>query len=721
MAADVGLPEGFVLDAPAAPASGLPPGFVLDAQPPPSTGSRVMGALQTAAGYTPVGALTNLARWAVTSIAEAADGSSRTEHPNASEFLPALETAARERGVAGTYETTPHLGAVARSAVSPDANAQVDILRANIPGLEVQRDRFGNVMLRAPGEGVNDWTYLNRPGFSRRDIEEFGVGTLATAPFLAVGGIGSTLFRRALSMAGALGAGEVTRDVAATAMGSEQGIDPARAAVAAGLGAVTAPGVPTAIAGGLGRVVAAPLENVTAALRGRINPEREGFRRVGTALQRDEAAGATALTDAEQQMAAANMQPVAAIDTGGETTRALARQNANVSPEARGTLDRFIQGRFETQTQRVADFIEQAVGAPANAHVARQAIEGGQQQTLPPLYQAAYRHGAAGVYTPSLEAIAQEPAMQAAMRAAEQAMQRRQASGMLQTSSRGPTGNPTLEYWDQVTRYLRDRVDTLRQSGSREEAAQYSGMRTRLLAELDAAFPSYRNARGAAATFFRSADALEAGEAFARTNFDLAGARTALGQMTPNEVAQFRQGFASHMLERLNVVGDRRNIVTQVAGSPAAREKLEIALGANAARELEAFMRIEAMMDLPRGAMGNSTTTRQLVELGLLGTGVGLAGLNQNPTDPAAVVPIVAAALSAASRRGAAHVDQNVARHIATILTSQDPAVRQRALQQVAHNGSAMRALRSLDESLAGAPRAAASQQAAESLYEAAQ
>lgn len=131
--------------------------------------------------------------------------------------------------------------AVVRAGITPDPKAQLDILRRNIPGLESQTDRYGNIMLRAPSVGVNDWTYLNRPGLSAKDWEEIGTQTLATLPFGAVVGLGRNLAARAAIGGAALGGSSLAQDAAATAMGSEQGFDPTRAAISAGFGTLAGP------------------------------------------------------------------------------------------------------------------------------------------------------------------------------------------------------------------------------------------------------------------------------------------------------------------------------------------------------------------------------------------------------------------------------------------------------------------------------------------------
>jgi hypothetical protein len=114
------------------------------------------------------------------------------------------------------------------------------------------------------------------------------------------------------------------------------------------------------------------------------------------------------------------------------------------------------------------------------------------------------------------------------------------------------------------------------------------------------------------------------------------------------------------------------------------RNELELVLGRARAHELQTLLRSERIMDRPRTAVqGNSTTVRQLAELGLMGSGgVGLGGYglyNQDPTQ------ITLGTLMTGLAAGGRHVDQRVMRNVADILTSQDPSrlVRDRITRQV--------------------------------------
>jgi hypothetical protein len=233
MATGVTLPPGFVLDEAPASGGGLPPGFVLDAEPRMSP----KGANQ------PVEALGT-----VETVRRAVTGDGRMEFPDAEEFMSALgrggvlpQDLERMRDLS--------LSGAARSAVTPDENAQLDILRKNVPGLEDRRDQQGNLMLRAPGAGVAEWTYLNKPGLSGRDAEEVATQTLAALPFGGMFGRGASVAGRVASGAVAGGAASVTQDALATAAGSEQGVDPGRAALSSVFSGALGPllGRPTAV------------------------------------------------------------------------------------------------------------------------------------------------------------------------------------------------------------------------------------------------------------------------------------------------------------------------------------------------------------------------------------------------------------------------------------------------------------------------------------------
>jgi hypothetical protein len=172
------------------------------------------------------------------------------------------------------------------------------------------------------------------------------------------------------------------------------------------------------------------------------------------------------------------------------------------------------------------------------------------------------------------------------------------------TFTKGPKGVPTypnLAYWDAVKR------------------------------ELDDA------ARAGAAKFFGAGDAIEAGQNFvgASNKFGLPAARKQLAKMSAEEKQLFQDGYVSRLVETIEKTGDRRTDPQQDQRVAGRARRDECCAGARARGEVEARLRVEGIMDLARPAVqGNSTTARQLVELGLAG---GVGGYEGYQGDPQAI------------------------------------------------------------------------------------
>lgn len=463
-------------------------------------------------------------------------------------------------------------------------------------------------------------------------------------------------------------------------------------ATGAAVGAAAAPVVEGALQ--LGRAAINPVIN---AVRGAFNPQNEASRRVVTALQRDAQADPNAvnrLTPGEYRAEYQAGNPVAVMDMGGETTRALARSAANTSPEGRQALNTTINDRYESQAGRVSAWFRNTFNFP-NARAQQEAIDQAERTVNRANYARAYHEGRNTLQSPGLDQLATAPAVQDAMRAAARNVQDRAV-----TSGQGPgTSANNLQFWDHVRRELTDGASAARRAGRNEEAGRLTGLANNLNRELDRLVPSYQQARAGAARFFGAENALEAGQNFVRQNLANPEARRALAQMTPTERQLFQDGFVSRYIESLNGTGDRRNILNQIANSPQAREKLQIALGPQRAGELEARLRVEGIMDLARGAVqGNSTTARQLAELGFAGGAGSLGAYGAYNIDPAQMTYAAVAGALLAGRRG---IDQRVSRQVAQMLVSADPQVVQRGVQLVARNGRMMDALRTADRRIA--------------------
>jgi hypothetical protein len=620
-------------------------------------------------------------------IKDAFTGESRTEFKDAPEF----EIAARD---AGDNEA---LGAVRRSAVTPDQNAQIDILKKQIPGLEVKTDTHGNIMLKAPNQA--DWAYLNKPGLSGRDIAEFGTQTVAALPLFGVAGAGRNLLTKIASGVGAMTGASVAQDAGAVAQGSEQGVDTERAAVSGALGGglpLVGPAIDL-----VGRVAKSAVSPVTSVMRGLVNPEREAARRVGAAASRDfqiardtgSGKGTANIPDAEIRQAGRNGQPVRAIDMG-ETTRALARSAANTSPEGRAVITDAVQGRYQQQSDRLAGFLETISPFKGSTFQLSETIARVAKNARAPYYDKAYQDGAQGVATPAIQALTEAPVLRDAMKEAITVAKNKLPTGRAQAPLMGPNG-PTLQYWDYVKQALDDKIGALQRAGEKQGAADVIAIKHRLVEELDAAVPSYRTARGVAGTYFKAADALEAGENFVKMKVPNGEAAHAFSKLNANEQILFRQGYVQTLINDLRATGDTRNALNRIMNSPAEREKMTLVLGAGDAKKLEGFLRMEGIMDLARNALGNSTTARQLAEMGLAGGAYNAVTGTTPWSDPVGF--FTSALLFGGARAGMARIDQNVARQVAELLVTDDPKRLAQAVKTV-QKPWVLDALRAFDE-----------------------
>lgn len=478
-----------------------------------------------------------------------------------------------------------------------------------------------------------------------------------------------------------------------------------------GLGAVAPPLVEGVIQAG--RAIARPVASM---LRGATNPDAEAGRRVIGAIQRDvqaDPAAANRMTPQEFAASQQNAGPATLMDLGGETTRGLARSAANTSPEGRQALNTTINDRFEGQAERVSGWLRHTFNFP-NANAQQEAIEQTARNVNRGAYARAYQDGDRGLWSPELERLTSSPDIVAAMRdAATKGRSRAVTQGFggfnpgvtvqndIVTFQRGANGVPTypnLQFWDYTKRAVDDAANAARRAGRNEEASTLGNLATQLRGELDNLVPSYRQARAGAAQFFGAENALEAGQNFVTAKLGNREARATLARMSPTERQLFQDGFVDRLVQTLNATADRRSVLNQIANSPAAREKMEIALGRQRAAELEAGLRIEGIMDLARGAVqGNSTTARQLAELGFAGGAGSLGAYGTYNLDPAQVTT---AAMMGALLAGRRNIDQRVARRVAEMLTSNDPAVLTRGMQIVARSGQMMENLRASDRKL---------------------
>ena len=120
---------------------------------------------------------------------------------------------------------------------------------------------------------------------------------------------------------------------------------------------------------------------------------------------------------------------------------------------------------------------------------------------------------------------------------------------------------------------------------------------------------------------------------------------------------------------------------------------MAIALGPQRAREFQAMLHAESIMQkLKEAVQGNSSTVMQLLGAGAAGAAGG-GYLGFDPTTSG-----ITGALAGGLKKGA---DANMARHITRLMMSRDPAVLQAGIRQLARNGRNLERLQSLSNALA--------------------
>lgn len=523
-------------------------------------------------------------------------------------------------------------------------------------------------------------------------------------------GLEGTLPQR--TVASAASAGTITL---ADALARGENLDDAtrQGAIAAGIGGVF-PGL-GAGASFLGRTAYNALRPF---VQGAVDPVKEASKRVALSFERDRRGG-NMLMPEDELAAANNNQQLLNVDRGGETTRALTRSVANQSPEARGLIERTASDRFASQGTRAREFITRLVGGEVDDIGYRETIRETAERANTPAYRKAYEAPAAQqVWNRDLQDLLQSDAVQKAIgQVGARSSNRAAVSGevpirnpfkqskidgryRLVQQADGTTVSPNLAFWDQVKRNLDSQLDAAR--GDRTLTADLMAIKSKLTKTLDDLVPAYKEARAGAYEFFQAEDAVEAGRKFFNNPKSIPEATKAYSRLKTPQKDAFSVGFTSELLDTIKAAGDRRNVINQVFGSQARREQIELALGKDKARQVEQFVRIETVMDQLRGAMGNSTTARQLVELGI-GAGGGLAVTGGDWRGA-----IGGAGLIRLARYGGSKINERTMKQVADILLSDDPKVLQDALEMGTLSPKKMQAIEDMSRALAIISRGAA-------------
>ncbi|MDX3926737.1 MAG: hypothetical protein QHC90_13160 [Shinella sp.] len=594
--------------------------------------------------------------------------------------------------------------------VGPTIQKASDFIGSNIQGLITGENP---AQIRA---GLDDRREERNEAYPASAVSGNIAGNIA-----AMGAIGTTAAgAEALGITGAKLVPRMWRSAGSSALISSadtaaRGGDVADIATRGGVDALVGGSIP-AIGAGVRAGLGAIGDRVSPTINAVLNPTEEAARRVGSAVQRDRLAGNT-INQMDEGIARSTNIPLLNVDRGGETTRALARSVANQSPEARQAIIKAADDRFATQGVRAANVVRRIAGGAIDDIGYQEAIRDTARAVNKPAYDRAFKSAPAQqLYTPGLQELMQSPSVRNAVskvpkRSADRGAvegfkeignpftKNSQGAYVLRREANGRLISPNLQFWDQVKKNLDSDIGKAARAGDQPRVADLTALKSKLVKELDEAVPAYKSARQGAAAYFGAEDSIEAGKKFATQSRMIPEARKAYERFSPAEKAGFQIGYASELIDRIKAVGDRTNVINSVFKSQASRESMELVFGPQKTRALEAYIRVEDLADRLRGAMGNSTTARQLVEMGL-GAGGGFA-ISGNTQGAAA-----GALLTAGGRLASQRANSNVMKIAAEMLTSDNPKLIESAIKQAEKSPAFMGALESLGNMLAVPARA---------------
>ena len=481
-------------------------------------------------------------------------------------------------------------------------------------------------------------------------------------------------------------------------------------------------GAAPAVVSGLGAAGRVIGDRFIAPLRGLVSPTQ------ATKIAEEKAARALAaspegILQPEFQSLLRAGEPVMIADVGGEPVKALARSAANVSSEARETLNREITERFGQQAARVEDDIAKFFPSRPDYADDITALKLAARAENAPAYKRAYAQGASNVFNSKIWDLTKSDGVKKAMMEADKL-----ANDLAIAEGRPLVANPfmfdkagnliakpgakatdvNLPYMDAVKQNLDDQVNALFDKKQNKAGIALGKIRDQFRDELDTLVPSYKIARGTAAKWFGEAEnGYEAGINFARFTDPrkISEAFKEYKALTPSERELFARGYTFSLLNKVGKVPDSQSLARKsfMGTSPVERAKNLLALGPERTAALEARVRIESIMDRIRNEVqGGSTTARQLAEYGLAGgAGAAYAGSFYSPEALAGL----------ALRAGKGQADARVAKEVAKLLTSKDPDVLAKLTAMAVKEPKTIPVLRALEKGIGKAGGAIAAKQ----------
>jgi hypothetical protein len=474
----------------------------------------------------------------------------------------------------------------------------------------------------------------------------------------------------------------------------------------------------------VGGVVGKVASRVGGLVRSAINPNWEVGHQVVGALRGDIHAPVPDVGIGVAQVPAARVStaPVITADFGGEKTAALAKRVAKSSPEGGQAIRDVVNPRHEEQGSRIGHFIRSLAGGKNYTQEADR-IAAEKAAVNPVMYGKAYTAGDRPIWSDELAGFsgtdAGKEAIGEAARKGKDWAYRDGLSGFKPSITvtqdgqlvfnKGPTGVPTypnIQFWDYVQRQLKNEIGAAQRAGRSEDVTRLSGVRDRMLADLDAQVPEFGDARRTAASFFGAENALDAGKNFVTSREkDLTESARNFMALKPEEKQIFQRSFASELATQIEAIPPNADLTAKSKvldsvflrdGLP--RRKIEMVLGPQKTNELEAQLRLEEGTDRVRRVVQEPNWLKDMAKnaashAGLASAVGGVEYLREGEFDPKVIVGIGLG--FGIYRKAAGKLDAKVALKIGQVLASDDPAAFQKAAQMVGSSEPIMNALRS--------------------------
>jgi len=472
-----------------------------------------------------------------------------------------------------------------------------------------------------------------------------GAGTVAgyvgQAAALPVSGAATT-FGRAVSAAGQSGT------LAALEAGIESRGD---------IGQIAQSGV---LGGLMGGAASAGVEKTIQAGRRLIDPMR-GLAKSGPAEQQATArillaAKNAGIDDATAQRKLAELGPEGFIaDLLGARGQGLARSSANLSPDARELLEKASRGRIAGQQDRLIAALEDAgSGLPVGKTVQGPLApvpSGSIDDASRAIYERA-KPAVTGAYDDAARAGFAKPIEQPGWMEAplvQEAMNYAKANRRNRVAAFGENEGSQFGLLDDARQYLARKG--FEGTGNPESKA----LAAKLNEFIDSNIAEAATARGLAKGYKQQQAAVETGADLARTRLKPSTMSDAANQ---HYTGQQGQGYAIAKRHEINQRKPGKNTVDIIDGTPSQLTALMAALGDKASIVTRQTAAERRFLEFQNALSGNSTTARQLAELGFVG---GTAGAGyMTGFDPMQAGSIAGAAVLA--KRGGSKLMEAIAK-----------------------------------------------------------